>query len=534
MMFTLVRVAGVALLTIIDLDLLYFVLPFPLVCAGVRLWLRARPYRAYELSIVTSAAIHTSFSMVLLAFEASGYFEAKQFAFPPWAHFVWIVILWSKIVEHSLSLPISTPSHLLVRIYYVLLSVLVECRLLNQHIDEPVIIFGGLGGAVLVSCLLEHQQRTHKLTVLRITQQADQFSRSTSASRTERGTLARAFERERLPALLLQGRIAIDDLRLGAILGRGSFGTVHAASWRVKRRCEELGSSAAAQEDMRAGCPDPYGAEPSLPVAAKVIHRTGLTEHVLPSLIRGLELEMSLCKHPNIAATLGVAWSVETARVLTVLELCSGGSLDGALYLGVSRAWHASRKLAVALGVAEAMSFLHGLRPSVMHRDIKPENILFAAADYAGEPKLSDFGESRYIDEETINGMTAGIGTPYFSAPELLTRSRYDLSVDVWAFGCVLVCLYSDSNFPYPLAERQRNEGIGQSVLGRVMCSGLAPSLPASDSMHGFVRDCCQHAPAARPSAVTLCTHLRAARDRLFTPLENPKSGGEDSVRIRK
>ena len=76
-------------------------------------------------------------------------------------------------------------------------------------------------------------------------------------------------------------------------------------------------------------------------------------------------------------------------------------------------------------------------------------------------------------------------------------RAQYDLNVDVWAYGCVLTCLYTDSHIPYPPVARRAD---GSGVLSSVMRSQLAPSLPAHYSMHGFVRDCCQHSPDARPS----------------------------------
>ena len=64
--------------------------------------------------------------------------------------------------------------------------------------------------------------------------------------------------------------------------------------------------------------------------------------------------------------------------------------------------------------------------------------------------------------------MTAGIGTPYFSSPEQLARMSYDKSVDVWAFGCVLICIYSDNRSPYS------QSGAG-GVLSRVMLGKSSP-----------------------------------------------------------
>jgi len=310
------------------------------------------------------------------------------------------------------------------------------------------------------------------------------------ASRRERELLARFFSRERLPALLLQGRVDADALVLGPVLGRGSFGTVHAGEWHV----------------------NPL-ASPRL-VAVKALHRNQLTESRMPALLRALNLESSLCRHPNVIAMLGVAWSVDTARILIVSELCSSGSLDSALASGDTKSWSTPRKLSTALGVAEGLAYLHGLKPSVLHRDLKPENILFSEGGATGVPKLADLGEARHLggfaDEAAL--MTVGIGTPYFLAPEQLARSHYDLGVDIWAVGCVFTCLYSNRCSPYPPLSRQA--GAGDGVLSRVMRGTLAPALPATCSMHGFVRDCCQYVPADRPTTASLASQLRAARDR--------------------
>ena len=39
-------------------------------------------------------------------------------------------------------------------------------------------------------------------------------------------------------------------------------------------------------------------------------------------------------------------------------------------------------------------------------------------------------------------------GTLLFSAPEQLRDGLCDRAVDVWAFGCVLVCLFTDRGKP--------------------------------------------------------------------------------------
>ena len=127
----------------------------------------------------------------------------------------------------------------------------------------------------------------------------------------------------------------------------------------------------------------------------------------------------------------------------------------------------------IATGIAKGIAFLHSQVPNpVMHRDLKPENILFAD-NLRRVPKLADFGTSRRVapprmaDSNHTNGdrsargssvagsreeMTADCTTPLFSAPEMLAQQSYDLSVDIWALGCCLCCLYLNEGTPYPNA----------------------------------------------------------------------------------
>jgi calcium-dependent protein kinase len=57
---------------------------------------------------------------------------------------------------------------------------------------------------------------------------------------------------------------------------------------------------------------------------------------------------------------------------------------------------------------------------NICHRDLKPENFLFQTPDNDSQLKIIDFGLSRYDDE--IEHMSTKVGTPYYIAPEVLSR----------------------------------------------------------------------------------------------------------------
>jgi len=77
--------------------------------------------------------------------------------------------------------------------------------------------------------------------------------------------------------------------------------------------------------------------------------------------------------------------------------------------------------------------YLHSMDPPIIHRDIKPENILL---DAEGAVKVADFGWSNFFNE-TATRMTY-CGTPEYLAPEMITQSGHDKSLDIWNLGVLL------------------------------------------------------------------------------------------------
>ena len=83
--------------------------------------------------------------------------------------------------------------------------------------------------------------------------------------------------------------------------------------------------------------------------------------------------------------------------------------------------------------VISAIKYLHTRNPPIIHRDIKPENILL---DQEGRCKLADFGWSNF--EEGNKFRDTYCGTPEYLAPEMVTKSGHNESVDIWALGVLL------------------------------------------------------------------------------------------------
>jgi|JI9StandDraft_2_1071091.scaffolds.fasta_scaffold185727_3 serine/threonine protein kinase len=100
-----------------------------------------------------------------------------------------------------------------------------------------------------------------------------------------------------------------------------------------------------------------------------------------------------------------------------VLEYCEDGDLKGYL--------DRNRKNG-GISETEALTFMRHLmsgysallNKKVIHRDIKPANILLKQ----GVAKLSDFGFSRVVEDPTKTQKLSCLGTPLYTAPEVLAR----------------------------------------------------------------------------------------------------------------
>ncbi|ETN02586.1 TKL protein kinase [Phytophthora nicotianae INRA-310] len=215
-----------------------------------------------------------------------------------------------------------------------------------------------------------------------------------------------------------------------------------------------------------------------------------------------IELSASL-KHPNIVSFIGMAWN-SLNNLVMVLEYFPMGDLQSCLQKNGDLMSWSRDKIHIAVGTASALQYLHSRTPPLIHRDLKSKNILLTRAL---EAKLIDFGVSRARQEYS---MTAGVGTPYWTAPEILEGKRYTEQADLYSFGVVLSEL-DTCKLPFHDAFTSDGKKLKPvQILADVMAGMLRPSF--SNECPQRIRRigvaCCQQDPSRRPSAAQVVSML--------------------------
>jgi TPR repeat protein len=188
-------------------------------------------------------------------------------------------------------------------------------------------------------------------------------------------------------------------------------------------------------------------------------------------------------------------WRADPLAILT--EYLERGSLQAMIRAEregtAPRCWTETTRFIVLYGVAVAMMVLHENR--ILHRDLKPDTILLNSRL---EPRVADFGLSKFVEAGATMMQTVQAGTVPFMAPEIYEGHDYSFPVDVYAYGVLLYVTLTGQDF-FP--------GIQNAwTFGAKIRRGERPPIPVHvrQQWRELIERCWAADPPTRPSFVDI------------------------------
>uniref|UniRef100_UPI0037E6FADE serine/threonine-protein kinase tousled-like 2 isoform X1 n=1 Tax=Semicossyphus pulcher TaxID=241346 RepID=UPI0037E6FADE len=226
--------------------------------------------------------------------------------------------------------------------------------------------------------------------------------------------------------------------------------------------------------------------------------------------------------HPRIVKLYDY-FSLETDSFCTVLEYCEGNDLD--FYLKQNKLMTEKEGRSIVMQIVNALKYLNQIRPPIIHYDLKPGNILLVNGTACGEIKITDFGLSKIMDDDSYSsadGMeltSQGAGTYWYLPPECFVVGKeppkISNKVDVWSVGVIFYqCLYGRKPFGH---NQSQQDILQENTILKATDVQFPPKPVVTTEAKAFIRRCLAYHKEDRVDVLQLASdpflmpHIRKA-----------------------
>uniref|UniRef100_A0A665U3Z1 non-specific serine/threonine protein kinase n=1 Tax=Echeneis naucrates TaxID=173247 RepID=A0A665U3Z1_ECHNA len=222
--------------------------------------------------------------------------------------------------------------------------------------------------------------------------------------------------------------------------------------------------------------------------------------------------------HPRIVKLYDY-FSLDTDSFCTVLEYCEGNDLD--FYLKQNKLMTEKEGRSIVMQIVNALKYLNQIRPPIIHYDLKPGNILLVNGTACGEIKITDFGLSKIMDDDSYNstdGMeltSQGAGTYWYIDTNFTEPPKISNKVDVWSVG---VIFYQSLYGRKPFGHNQSQQDILQeNTILKATEVQFPPKPVVTTEAKAFIRRCLAYHKEDRVDVLQLASdpflmpHIRKA-----------------------
>lgn len=159
---------------------------------------------------------------------------------------------------------------------------------------------------------------------------------------------------------------------------------------------------------------------------------------------------LRILDHPNIISIKAYFKSTKKKKVYIITDYAEGGDLGKEFekHQKSKSYFEEDTLLNWIFQICFALQYSH--EKEIIHRDIKPVNIFLMKN---GTVKLGDFGLSKQLSKYSFHSTNTNIGTPIYTAPEIIKRKKYSFPADIWSLG-VTFCQLMSLDYIYDCKEK--------------------------------------------------------------------------------